>query len=61
MNGEITPNHRLMAAPSMIGAQGGGQTVVNVTVQGSLIHERDLEQVVTRAVGGGFRSGVRLI
>jgi len=40
---------------------GGGTTVVNVTVQGSLIHERELEQVVTRAVGGGLRSGARLI
>jgi TP901 family phage tail tape measure protein len=40
---------------------GGSQTVVNVTVQGSLIHERQLQQVITEAVGGGLRSGARLI
>lgn len=39
---------------------GGGQTVVNVTVQGSLIHERDLEQVVLNAMGGGMRRGLTL-
>lgn len=31
------------------GGLGGGQTIVNITVQGSLIHERDLEDVVHRA------------
>jgi hypothetical protein len=40
---------------------GGGTTVVNVTVQGSLIHERELQELVTGAVGGGLRSGARLI
>ena len=39
---------------------GGSQTVVNVTVQGSLIHERELEQVVLNAMGGGMRRGLTL-
>lgn len=61
-DGAITPNHRLMVAPSLVGsADRGGTTVVNVTVQGSLIHERELQQVITQAVGGGLRSGSRLI
>ena len=38
----------------------GGTTVVNVTVQGSLIHEQQLEAVVMRAVSGGLRRGVGL-
>jgi len=43
------------------GAYGGGASVVNITVQGSLIHERELQQMITGAVGGGLRSGARLI
>lgn len=43
------------------GAYGGGASVVNITVQGSLIHERELQELVTGAVGGGLRSGARLI
>ena len=61
MAGLVRPP-RLSAAPTLGGGGfGGGTTVVNVTVQGSLIHERDLEQMVTQAVGGGLRSGARLI
>jgi hypothetical protein len=37
---------------------GGGVTVVNVHVEGSLIHERDLENRIKRAVvQGGKRTG----
>lgn len=37
------------------------QPVVNLTVQGSLIHQNDLQRVITEAVGGGLRRGARLI
>ena len=52
-SGTILPNVPLAGV--------GGGTVVNVTVQGSLIHERELQQMITGAVGGGLRSGARLI
>ena len=42
------------------GGFGGGTTVINLTVQGSLIHERDLQTVVGQAVDDSLRYGGRL-
>ena len=50
---------RILPSGSFGGGQ-GGTTVVNVTVQGSLIHQHELERVVIDAVGGGWRRGVSL-
>lgn len=60
--GRIVPNHRLTASPELVaaGGRGSGSSVV-VHVHGSLIHQSDLQRVITEAVGGGLRSGSRLI
>jgi hypothetical protein len=55
----IVPLSRLRPSP----AGGGGGVYIApgaIVVQGSLVHERDLEQVVMAAIGGGLRHGIQL-
>lgn len=54
----ITPSQ--LRAAGALAAAGAGGTVIHLIVNGSLIHERDLERVVGSAWNNGLRRGGRL-
>jgi len=60
LGGLVQPPSMGMSAPRPPVLGYGGGTVINVTVQGSLIRERELDAVVGRAVGNNLRRNGRL-
>lgn len=64
LGGLVQPSAALPAysmSPAYAGGYGGGQSVVvNVTVQGNMVHERELETVIGQAVANQLRYGGRL-